>query len=345
MGKGLSIICLLFLSLMVKAETFTSAEIISRSVSKNCLDWKVIGICYWLKCSPKCRIKTSPKIQHNLPDLVATVYPYESPWLEMRLSAVSNIYDSVISGGDASRQQRQSHQVKFREVEVIGNPAARFRNIFGVSFLCKSQTQPLHRYFSSQNTPQNIIPWRGEGFDITKSESWIPGLREIGTWPTNTWGSVYPRTGFIQQSEDPKAAAVLAQRAIDIVTRGGQGFTYTPLGHTGYRPYLWGNPRATSSKDCKETGGRWQPPNPISGSSRGVCLTQRSVQWMPPSNEKTDRWQMISPIANQQCETFGSAGPWSDGKESSDGNYAFNYWRKYKCCIPRSGRYIGSTEF
>ena len=27
----------------------------------------------------------------------------------------------------------------------------------------------------------------------------------------------------------------------------------------------------------------------------------------------------------QQCETFGSAGPWSDGKESSDGNYAFNY--------------------
>ena len=70
---------------------------------------------------------------------------------------------------------------------------------------------------------------------------------------------------------------------------------------------------------CKETGGQWQSPSPIRGYSRGVCLTQRSVQWMPPSNKKTDRWQMISPIASQQCETFGSADPWSDGKESSDG--------------------------
>ena len=345
MAKKQLVSLILLLSPLLSAETFTTAEIVSRSVSKNCLDWRVIGICFWLKCSPRCRIRTSPKIQHNLPDLVATAYPYKSPWLEMQISSISNIYDSVISGGDVSRQQRKSSQIKFREIEVIGNPAAQFRNIFGVSFLCKSQTKPLYRYFSSQNTPQNIIPWRGQGLDLGKSETWIPGAREIGTWPTNTWGSIYPRVGYIVQTEDPKAAAVLAQRAIDVVTREGQGFSYTPLGHTGYRHHTWGDPKAKTEKECTETGGKWQPPNPISGYTKGLCMTRRSVQWMPPSDEKADKWQMISPVVNQQCETFGLDGAWSDGKESSDGNYAFNYWRNYKCCIPRSGKYIGSKEF
>jgi hypothetical protein len=46
------------------------------------------------------------------------------------------------------------------------------------------------------------------------------GLREIGTWLLQTWGSVHPRTGWTTQAEESKAAAINAQRAGDIVKAG-----------------------------------------------------------------------------------------------------------------------------
>ena len=330
------------------AETFTTAEIISRSVSKECLDWKITGACFWLVCSPKCKIRTTPKIQHNLPDLTVAAYPHDMPWLEIRLANAAlpkNIAATLATGGgDASREGSDSTQVRFKEVQVVGNPAAKFRNVFGVPFLCKSKTKALHQYFDSSKIT-NVIQWRGEGIDQTKAESWIPGMREIGRWPINTWGSIYPRTGMLAQAEDPKAGAVIAARAIDIVTREGQGFDYTQFGYSGYRQETWGDPLAKTEKDCKETGGRWAPPNPFDPHERnGRCYTRRSVQWLPSSDEKTNRWQMISPVVSKECETFGSAEAWSDGKESEDGNYAFNYWREYKCCIPRSGKFLTSVE-
>ena len=128
-----------------RTETFTTADVVSRSVSKNCLDWQVIGTCFWLKCSPKCRIRTTPKVQHNLPDLTVAVYPYATPWLEMRRPDLP-----VFTGGDPGRESRRSTTVRFKEVDVIGNPAARFRNTFSVPFLCRSKTEPLKLYFSSK---------------------------------------------------------------------------------------------------------------------------------------------------------------------------------------------------
>ena len=319
-----------------RTETFTTADVVSRSVSKNCLDWQAIGTCFWLKCSPKCRVRTTSKIQHNLPDLTVAVYPHTTPWLEMRRPG-----PPVFTGGDPGRESRRSATVRFKDVDVIGNPAARFRNTFSVPFLCRSKTEPLKLYFSSKKGTNPIL-WRGQS-DQLKTESWTPGKREIGNWPRNTWGSVYPRIGYLTQAEDPKAGAVIAQRAIDIVTREGQGFDYVPLGYEGYRWGTWGDPKANSGKGCHETGGRWIPPDPIAGRA-GRCAAQRSVQWLPRSSEKTDRWQMISPVAGPQCETFGADGNWSDGKESIDSNYAFNYWREYKCCIPRSGKFLRSVE-
>jgi hypothetical protein len=59
--------------------------------------------------------------------------------------------------------------------------------------------------------------------------SLIPGLREIGNWPLQTWGGVYPRTGWTTQAEEPKAAAVNAQRAGDIVTRDNQPHIYMQI--------------------------------------------------------------------------------------------------------------------
>ncbi|HAN6590639.1 TPA: replicative DNA helicase, partial [Escherichia coli] len=44
-------------------------------------------------------------------------------------------------------------------------------------------------------------------------EALVPGKREIGSQAEeNLWGSVYPRSGFVMQTDDDKAAAVVAQR-------------------------------------------------------------------------------------------------------------------------------------
>ncbi len=40
------------------------------------------------------------------------------------------------------------------------------------------------------------------------------------------WGNVYPRQGFLVQPDDFKAAAVMAQRAGDVITRNGQPHVY-----------------------------------------------------------------------------------------------------------------------
>ena len=53
-----------------------------------------------------------------------------------------------------------------------------------------------------------------------------------------TWGGVYPRTGWTTQAEEPKAAAINAQRAGDIVTRAGQPHVYVALSDD---PYMFGD--------------------------------------------------------------------------------------------------------
>ena len=64
----------------------------------------------------------------------------------------------------------------------------------------------------------DALAWRQEVPEIFYPASLIPGLRELGQWPLHTWGGVYPRTGWTTQAEEPKAAAINAQRAGDIVT-------------------------------------------------------------------------------------------------------------------------------
>lgn len=335
---------------LAHGETFNTAQIAARTASIDCLDWKVVGACFWLFCIPKyCKINITLKVQHNLPDLTVVSYPHQSPWHEYRYlnkvtQFVSNPLASDTGGGDIGRQNQSGSAVRFKEVQVIGNPAARFTNIFGAKFLCKSKVKPLHTYFHSAD-PKNARLWRGGDAAQTERAAWTPGIREIGHWPTNTWGSVYPRSGFIVQSDDPKAGAVTSQRAIDIVTNHGQDFHYTALGQQGHRWEVWGDPSARDAKSCRLAGGLWSPPNPTQGIKEGKCISRRSVQWLPEANEKTDRWQMISPVVNRSCETFGSEGDWSFGKQSEDGNYAFNYWRKYKCCLPGRGIYLYSVEF
>ncbi len=76
----------------------------------------------------------------------------------------------------------------------------------------------------------DAVMWRSGLPESFYPEALTPGLREIGsTTGGNMWGNVYPRSGFVTQVDDYKAAAVVAQRAADVVTRTGQIHVYQPM--------------------------------------------------------------------------------------------------------------------
>jgi integrating conjugative element protein (TIGR03756 family) len=170
-------------------------------------------------------------------------------------------------------------------------------SVFGL--VCGSQTNAFVPYFQSGI---DALSWRQEIPEIFYPASWIPGLREIGTWPLQSWGSVHPRTGWTTQAEEPKAAAVNAQRAGDIVTRLGQPHVYRPLlGPFSLNQRIW-PPGALVEKDAR-----------------------------------TGTWQMLTPRPETNCNVFGTndlfgLSGWGGGRVDPGGDYVWNLWRPYQCC-------------
>ncbi len=331
------------------AETFTTADVARRSLQSDCLDWKIVGVCLWLHCKyGRCRVNTTPRVRHYLPDLVFTAYDHTGspPWTELRalLPRGAGVGQLLRGGSFPSTETADGHALRFKEVDAIGHPFPLRRQAFGVAYLCRSQAKPMFPYFVSA---LDHAEWRG-GLESTRPESLTPGLREIGDWPRNSWGSVFPRTGFVLQAEDAKAAAVATQRAADIVTQPNQPRVYVPFGYDGPRRVVHGNPEASNRESCERSGGAWaagSPAVPTGPAQPGRCRRQAQWAWLPPINERNARWQMISPAIQSHCETFGSPHNWSVDKTSEDGSYAWNLWRPYECCAPGKGKFIGHKNF
>lgn len=335
MKKALStllIICSLTTSPHVLAKDITTADIVESGLNKDCINYCIVGICYFLFCTPVgCKINTSARISHYLPDLVVSVYdePDENPWTEYREmmgnaevatqeGILSSISGSDVSGGNLMpANENVNNQLRFKEASVVGNPFITIaQEEYSGSYLCPSDATPYRPYFSSAF---DYLGWRWGIPDRFNSAALIPGEREVGSRTTsnllgNTWGAVYPRSGLILQQDDAKAAAVIAQRAVDIVTRDGQPHVYRPL-----------------SDDSED--GQIQAQNSAKKSQGG-------------SNEKRDHWQMISPKKDETCTAFGNNdADWSkDRNPEGERQYVWNYWRSYECCIPKPGIYIGHTS-
>ena len=86
--------------------------------------------------------------------------------------------------------------------------------------------------------------WRTGVPESLYPEALVPGQREIGSQAAaNMWGNVYPRSGFVSQTDDDKASAVVAQRVADIITRAGRRMCIrcskaTVMTGTGHRARL-----------------------------------------------------------------------------------------------------------
>ena len=68
------------------AQAITTPEIAASALSPECVQYQIVGVCYWLFCSPfGCSVRTSVKVRHFRPDLVVSAYSVtgQNPWAEM----------------------------------------------------------------------------------------------------------------------------------------------------------------------------------------------------------------------------------------------------------------------
>jgi len=309
----------LTLSLAIaRAGTISTTEILSKTADATfaCMQWTPVGLCFWLRCSSLvCDVESSIKIGHYNPDFVVSSYNElgRNPWDEIRSvlgsaqkAAANGILgrlsampiDSAGNRTEGTADNRDHKNLVFRETDVIGHPQQSFSGAFPQT-LCASQAQPLLPYFQSG---LDALSWRLAIPEIFYPASITPGLRELGDWPLQTWGGVFPRTGWSTQAEEPKAAALNAQRAGDIVTRDRQPHVYVSLDEP-------------SSRDQRV----W-PPGPLL-----------------ETDHRTGTWQMLLPKTETECAVFGSndlasASGWGGGRLDDEGDYVWNLWRPYKCC-------------
>jgi integrating conjugative element protein (TIGR03756 family) len=283
-----------------------SGTIASAALSVDCLDYRIIGVCFWLTCTPfGCDIDTSVKVQHYVPDAMVSSYSAtgENPWADVRFMSPPNA--SAEAGGDGTTNQgHENVMAKFKNADVIGHPASVIFSEFasGFGYICPGAGMPFSPYLLSTF---DTLAWRYNIPEMFFPESLIPGLREIGSRSAlNLWGNVYPRGGFLHQTDDYMAAAVVAQRAGDVVTRRGQLHVYRPL-------------------IADEEDGYWPA---------GALLE---------SDATTGKWQELTPTLSSSCAVFPHA---QSRVQAIDGAYAWTLWRPYQCCQRAGAVFIGSVD-
>ncbi len=317
----------------------------SASLSADCLDWKINGVCVFLRCGLfGCRIVVTPRISHRLPDLVVQSYGNtgEAPWIEWQPTIQQRLAqapvppisagEATLAGGSGSGTgpHRFTDTLQFFETDVAGNPAA--ATMSTIKFLCRTDVTPMRPYYVSVS---DAPVWRGWDAELeqTRSESVTPGLREIGTADGN-WGSVYPRLGFLLQADAARAAAVTSARAIDIVVSDPAGRTVIPYrAAESVRHVLRGDPKATNSSDCTDSGGEWEV---FKGD--GECKARTWRQWRAAPTDSSQNWQLVTPETDSQCRSFG--GSRSPCNVATDGKYSWQFWVRYQCCMSK-GSFLG----
>lgn len=292
------------------AGAINTASIILSALSSDCMEYRITGLCYWLLCTPfGCTVKTSIKVRHYLPNAVVSAYNQtgDNPWSEMAL--IGTGIPGVAEGGGANEQKRDIHKnnLHFKNVDVIGHPALAapvFNEFMAQSGIgCSGSATAFMPYFLST---LDAVMWRGSLPESLYPEALTPGAREIGSSLSGTmWGNVYPRSGFVTQTYDYKAAAVVAQRAADVVTRSGQLHVYQPM-------------------IAHSSPGYW-PPDSVKEST----------------GTDNHKWQRLVPEQTSSCTVF----PDNPTPAAIDGSYAWTLWQPYSCCQRRGQTFLYSSSY
>jgi len=284
-----------------------TSTITSSTLSPDCLEYRVVGICFWLFCTNfGCSVETSVKVRHYVPDAVVSSYSNTgaNPWVEVQSMSRPNA--TAQAGGDGTtNEDHENNLAKFKNADVIGHPGgyvfSQFASNFGYS--CEGAGTAFMPYLLST---LDTVAWRYNIPEMVYPEALVPGIREIGSRTgLNLWGNVYPRGGFLHQSDDYMAGAVVAQRAGDIVTRSGQIHVYQSL---------------------------------LADAEDGYWPAGELVE----SDAQTGKWQELTPTLSRTCAVF----PHTEGRvQAQQGDYAWALWRPYSCCEREGQVFLGSVDF
>ena len=254
----------------------------STATAEECTQFRVVGVCIWIVCTAfGCDIDVTIKYGHFNPDVMVSVTNEQG---------VDRVEDQVRS--DTSN--RNHNNLIYQDAKAYGHPLTG-------QIYCPSNTTAGGQYFSSLI---DIPAWRYGGLDTLTIEALIPGQREIGDWPKNTWGALYPRMGWTTQHSEAKSAAVVAQRVGDIITRSGEPHVYKSI--LGTPIFVKKNKLTWSPSHLKENTneeGWWQPTTP----KLELCT-------LFGINDTTDKTG------------------WGGGRISKNGEYRHALWRPYTCC-------------
>jgi len=248
----------------------------------DCVQFRVVGVCIWIYYSYyEIEISVTIKYGHFNPDVLINVINPQG----------------VERAEDPKRTDtltRNHQNLKFQTATAIGHPLTG-------QIYCPSITSAGGLYFLSSI---DIPTWRWGGLDVFTLGAWIPGIHEIGAWPLNTWGGLYPRTGWTIQYSPPKAAAIIAQRVGDIITRDKEPHIYNSIA---------GDPILV--EDNKWT---WTP--------EGLKENTNEEGWLQPTHPDAEMCQLAG-----KYDVLNKTG-WGGGRVSSNGEYTYGLWRPYTCC-------------
>ena len=193
--------------------------------------YRVVGICYWLFCTwTGCTVRTSVKVRHYIPDAVVSSYSNtgENPWIEVRAMSMPN--PTAQAGGDGTtNHDNENNLAKFKNADVIGHPGGSVFSQFASTsgYARQGRRHGLHAVPAEHAGHAGLALQRtGDGVPRGADPRHARDRRRT---TLNLWGNVYPRGGFLHQTDDYKSGAVVAQRAGDVVTRRMQPHVYQPL--------------------------------------------------------------------------------------------------------------------
>ena len=306
--------------------TVSVAELVKDVTNLQCMDYKVKGVCVWLKCvGVKCSIRTSMVVSHYNPDVIVETISNNTKtpvdWLTKQFKPVFGPVSKSLNGGFTvgtgvqSAYKSSNREQNFYDVNVYGNPAMLvYGDIMGsmissVGF-CKSMVQPFQPYMASIIDSE----WRWGLVEtvLTAVPTYIPrklaaqneltsGVSLVGG---ELYGYIYPRTGTVRNAKRYLGSMVVAQRSADILTSTFSSHTVLPLPDK-----VFGHKT-------------WAPVKVVEGDG------------------DTAKWQRNYPRGRTECKEFPASttdqysyDAASDYSETH--NYLYTLWRRYECCRKR----------
>ncbi len=271
--------------------------------------YKIIGICTWVDGKIVPKIITTPSVEQYLPDLIVTVSnkPEENPWFEagklFENSANRSLYQNVYmkATGFPLGFGDDSNQVTSMH---LNDERTRVIDVIG-------SPAAFYRIPYLSHRPETTF---GMPYYLSEADA-VMDRTEMGEIPymalhphllinhdIGTWGHEIPRLMRVTQPSRFRASIVAALHAVDIVTNHN-------------------SPHVTKSTK----------------NSCGINCIVANVTYDP--KEKNTIWQEIYPINRNFIPGDANDYGVEDDKEGN-GNYVFVVWRKYRGCIPHTGKLL-----